>query len=57
VDHSARIRSRLDEIAKRLRAPTDQPIITDQPIVDVTPQKASPSAFLAARIQAGKREA
>ena len=51
VDHSARIRSRLDEIAKRLRAPIDQPII------DVTPQKALPSAFLAARIQAGKREA
>jgi hypothetical protein len=49
VDHSARIRSRLDEIAKRLPAPTERPII------DVTPQAAKPSTLLAARIQAGKR--
>jgi hypothetical protein len=50
VDHSARIRSRLDEIAKRLPAPTERRTI------DVTPQAAKPSTLLAARIQAGKRD-
>jgi hypothetical protein len=47
VDHSARIRSRLDEIAKRLPAPSEQPM----PIVDVMPQKATPGALLAARLR------
>jgi phage terminase small subunit len=50
VDHSARIRSRLDEIARRL------PVRTE-PIIDVTPQKGSPSAMLGARLNAvGKRD-
>jgi hypothetical protein len=52
IDHSARIRSRLDEIAKRLPPPSEQPIL-----IDVTPgRQASPNALLAARIEAGKRD-
>jgi hypothetical protein len=51
IDHSARIQSRVDEIAKRLPAPSEQPII------DVTPtRQASPVALPAARIEAGRRE-
>jgi hypothetical protein len=51
VDQSARIRSRLDEIARRPRPPYEQPIL-----VDVTPaRQASPGALSAARIQ-GKRD-
>jgi hypothetical protein len=49
VDHSARIRSRLDEIAHRLQSQNEQPMI------DVTPQKPSPSALLAAGLR-GDRE-
>jgi hypothetical protein len=46
VDHSARIRSHLDEIARRLPASAEQPLT-----MDVTPQRASPSALLAARLR------
>jgi hypothetical protein len=46
IDHSARIRSRLDESARRLPAPTEKSIT-----IDITPQKATPSALLAARLQ------
>jgi hypothetical protein len=52
INHAARIRSRLDAIAARLPAPTEQPII------DVTPRVgASPSAVLVGRIKdVGQRE-
>jgi hypothetical protein len=52
VDHRARILSRLDEIAKQLPAASEQPMT-----IDVTPQKPSPSALLAARLRdTGERE-
>jgi phage terminase small subunit len=51
TDYRERITRRLDEMAKRVAPPTELPII------DVTPQKVSPAALLAAGLrEGGERE-
>jgi Terminase small subunit len=51
-DHRANIMARFEAMANRLPAPREQPVV-----IDVTPQKASPSALLAARLREdGERE-